>query len=46
MLGLAGNARIFLYQPAIDMRKGFDGYRLLWKILLKKISQMEPILFF
>jgi transposase len=25
MLALAGNARIFLWQEAIDMRKGFEG---------------------
>lgn len=25
MLALAGSARIFLYQQALDLRKGFDG---------------------
>ena len=25
MIALAGNAKIFLYQMAIDMRKGFEG---------------------
>lgn len=34
MLGLASNARIFLFQGAVDMRKGFEGLGAL-------VSQLE-----